>query len=307
MQVTSMLSAGYLEPVQNIARVQAAENVKANKTDESKQAKEQEILAEEQSLKAKLGSSAQVHTVYHYSMGSDGRRYIVGASVTMKGSEEDLNRVSGGLTTEDLQSKKQEAQEALKKESQKTEDTQNIIKSEAEKREAAKKDDESEDEKQAQINELEKIQREVISHEAAHKAAAGELGGGVSYSYTEGPDGKSYITGGEVPIKFKQGSTPEETLRNMQQIQRAATAPADPSGQDIHVAAKAAAMAARARNEINRENNDDDSHKTEVARGTPIFEAVNKQDEQLDPEKNGVLSVLATVKELQLQNLLPAA
>ena len=66
-------------------------------------------------------------------------------------------------------------------------------------------------------------------------------------------------------------------------------------------------MAARARNEINRENNDDDSHKTEVARGTPIFEAVNKQDEQLDPEKNGVLSVLATVKELQLQNLLPAA
>ncbi len=307
MQVTSMLSAGYLEPVQNIARVQAVENVNVNKTDESKQAKEQEILAEEQSLKAKLGSSAQVHTVYHYSMGSDGRRYIVGASVTMKGSEEDLNRVSGGLTTEDLQSKKQEAQDALKKEAQKSQDTQNIIKSEAEKREAAKKEDESEENKQAQVKELEKIQREVISHEAAHKAAAGDLGGGVSYSYTEGPDGKSYITGGEVPIKFKQGSTPEETLRNMQQIQRAATAPADPSGQDVQVAAKAAAMAARARNEITRENNDDDSHKTEVARGTPIFEAINKQDEQLDPEKNGVLSVLATVKELQLQNLLPAA
>lgn len=307
MQVTSMLSAGYLEPVQNIARVQAVENVNINKTDESKQAKEQEILAEEQSLKAKLGNSAQVHTVYHYSMGSDGRRYIVGASVTMKGSEEDLNRVSGGLTTEDLQSKKQEAQDALKKEAQKSQDTQNIIKSEAEKREAAKKEDESEENKQAQINELEKIQREVISHEAAHKAAAGDLGGGVSYSYTEGPDGKSYITGGEVPIKFKQGSTPEETLRNMQQIQRAATAPADPSGQDVQVAAKAAAMAARARNEITRENNDDDSHKTEVARGTPIFEAINNQNEQLDPEKNGVLSVLATVKELQLQNLLPAA
>lgn len=306
MQVTSMLSAGYLEPVQNIARVQAVENVNVNKTDESKQAKEQEILAEEQSLKAKLGNSAQVHTVYHYSMGSDGRRYIVGASVTMKGSEEDLNRVSGGLTTEDLQSKKQEAQDALKKEAQKSQDTQNIIKSEAEKREAAKKEDESEENKQAQVKELEKIQREVISHEAAHKAAAGDLGGGVSYSYTEGPDGKSYITGGEVPIKFKQGSTPEETLRNMQQIQRAATAPADPSGQDVQVAAKAAAMAARARNEITRENNDDDSHKTEVARGTPIFEAINNQD-NLDPEKNGVLSVLATVKELQLQNLLPAA
>ena len=275
MQVTSMLSAGYLEPVQNIAKIQAAENINANKTDESKRAKEEEILAEEQSLKSKLGNSAQVHTVYHYSMGSDGRRYIVGASVTMKGSEEDLNRVSGGLKTEDLQTKKKEAQEALKKEAQKTEDTQNIIRSEAEKRESAKKKDKSEDEKQAQVNELKNIEREVISHEAAHKAAAGELGGGVSYSYTEGPDGKSYITGGEVPIKFKQGSTPEETLRNMQQIQRAASAPADPSGQDRQVAAKAAAMAARARSEI---TSDDDSHKTEVARGTPIFEAINKQN-----------------------------
>ena len=304
MQVTSMLSAGYLEPVQNILRVQNTENV--NKNDESKQAKEQEILAEEQSLKAKLGNSAQVHTVYHYSMGSDGRRYIVGASVTMKGSEEDLNRVSGGLTTEDLQSKKQEAQEALKKESQKTEDTQNIIKSEADKREAAKDKDKAEEEKRAQVDELEQIQREVISHEAAHQASAGELGGGVSYTYTEGPDGKSYITGGEVPIKFKQGSTPEETLRNMQQIQRAATAPADPSGQDRQVAAKAAALASRARTEIARDD-DDDSHTTEVARGTPIIENISREDENLDPEKNGVLSVLATVKELQLQNLLPAA
>ncbi|MBQ7578147.1 MAG: hypothetical protein IJT21_07780 [Synergistaceae bacterium] len=304
MQVTSMLSAGYLEPVQNISRVQNTESV--NKNDESKQAKEQEILAEEQSLKAKLGSSAQVHTVYHYSMGSDGRRYIVGASVTMKGSEEDLNRVSGGLTTEDLQSKKQEAQEALKKEAQKTEDTQNIIKSEADKREAARDKDKADEEKRAHVDELEQIQREVISHEAAHQAAAGELGGGVSYSYTEGPDGKSYITGGEVPIKFKQGSTPEETLRNMQQIQRAATAPADPSSQDRQVAAKAAALASRARTEITRENSND-SHTTEVARGTPIIENISRQDENLDPEKNGVLSVLATVKELQLQNLLPAA
>ena len=303
MQVTSMLSAGYLEPVQNILRVQNTENV--NKNDESKQAKEQEILAEEQSLKAKLGNSAQVHTVYHYSIGSDGRRYIVGASVTMKGSEEDLNRVSGGLTTEDLQSKKQEAQEALKKESQKTEDPQNIIKSEADKREAAKDKDKAEEEKRAQVDELEQIQREVISHEAAHQASAGELGGGVSYTYTEGPDGKSYITGGEVPIKFKQGSTPEETLRNMQQIQRAATAPADPSSQDRQVAAKAAALASRARTEIARD--DDDSHTTEVARGTPIIENISREDENLDPEKNGVLSVLATVKELQLQNLLPAA
>ncbi|MBQ3764422.1 MAG: hypothetical protein II869_05570, partial [Synergistaceae bacterium] len=81
MQITSMLSAGYLEPMQNIARVQKL-NDAVKDADQSKQLKEQEILAEEQALKAKLGDSAQVHTVYHYTMGTDGKRYITGASVT---------------------------------------------------------------------------------------------------------------------------------------------------------------------------------------------------------------------------------
>ena len=296
MQVTSMLSAGYLEPMmQGTSRVREA----VQKTDQDKQAKEQEILAEEQALKAKLGSDAQVHTVYHYSLGTDGRRYITGASVTMKGTEEQLSRVSGGVTTEDLQTKEQETHE-----SQKSDDTQNIIKSEAEKREANKEDPEE----QAQIRELEQTQREVIAHEAAHQAAAGEFGGGVSYTYTEGPDGKKYITGGEVPIKMKTGSTPEETIRNMEQVQRAAHAPADPSGQDMRVATKAAAIEAKARAQVARqEDSDSAEHPAKVAEGTPVFSAVNQEDEQADPSKNGVASVLAAVKEYQIQNLLPAA
>ena len=308
MQVTSMLSAGYLEPMtQNLSRVYQNEKT-TQKTDQDKQAKEQEILAEEQALRAKLGSEAQVHTVYHYSMGTDGRNYITGASVTMKGTEEQLNRVSGGLTTEDITAKQQETRETQSKDDKEHEDTQNIIKAEAEKREARKKEDKAEDKKDEQADELEKIQREVIAHEAAHKAAAGDLGGGVSYSYTEGPDGKRYITGGEVPIKLKQGSTPEETLRNMQQVQRAANAPADPSGQDMQVAAKAAAIAAKARAQIAKEDkSEDEEHTSTVAKGTPIFEAANKEEEQDSPEKNGVASVLASVKELQLQSLLPAA
>ena len=309
MQVTSMLSAGYLEPVQQVSRVQNVNHVK--ETDQSKQAKEQEILAEEQALKAKLGNSAQVHTVYHYTMGTDGRRYITGASVTMKGSEEDLNRVSGGVATEDLQSKKQEAQDALKDKAQKNKDTQNIIKSEAEKREASEKKDKAENEKDSQVRELENIQREVIAHEQAHKAAAGEFGGGISYTYTEGPDGKRYITGGEVPIKLRQGATPEETLRNMQQVQAAANAPADPSGQDRQVAAKAAAIASRARSEILHDESEHENAESgltaTVASGTPIIEAVSREDENINPNMNGVMSVLAAVKELQLQNLIPAA
>ena len=291
MQITSMLSAGYLEPMmQDTRKVQNVNAVQG--VDDDKQAREQEILAEEQSLKAKLGSGAQVHTVYHYSLGTDGRRYITGASVTMKGTEEALNRVSGGLATEDINTKTQE-----------TEDTQNIIKSEAEKREAQQENDKAEDEKDAQVQELKDIEREVIAHEAAHQAAAGELGGGVSYTYTQGPDGQSYITGGEVPIRLKQGSTPEETLRNMQQVQRAASAPSEPSGQDRQVAARAAAIAAKARAQIAQE----DEHTTEVAKGTPVFGAVNQEDEQQDPNKDGVLSLLASVRELEIQNLIPAA
>lgn len=307
MQVTSMLSAGYLEPMAQSSRVYEPEKTTA-KTDEAKKAKEQEILAEEQALKAKLGSNAQVHTVYHYSMGTDGRNYITGASVTMKGTEEQLNRVSGGVTTEDITTKEQKTRDAKRKEDKEHEDSQNIIKSEAEKRKAHKDDDKAESEKDAQVRELKQIQQEVIAHEAAHQAAAGELGGSVSYTYTEGPDGKRYITGGEVPIKIKQGNTPEETLRNMQKVQAAAHAPADPSGQDMQVAAKAAAIASKARSQIANDKSSEDDHTSTVAKGTPIFEAANQnEDEQQNPAKNGVASVLAAVKEYELQGLMPAA
>ena len=177
-----MLSAGYLEPmIQSTSRVYEPEKT-TQKTDQDKQAKEQEILAEEQALKAKLGSDAQVHTVYHYSIGTDGRNYITGASVTMKGTEEQLNRVSGGITTEDIHTKEQDTREARRREDQEHQDSQNIIKAETEKREARRKKDKSEDKKDEQTKELKKIEREVVLHEAAHQAAAGEFGGGVSYS-----------------------------------------------------------------------------------------------------------------------------
>jgi hypothetical protein len=56
-----------------------------------------------------------------------------------------------------------------------------------------------------------------------------------------------YISGGEVPISAKEGRTPEETIRNMQAVQRAALAPADPSPQDLSTAAAAALIEQRAR------------------------------------------------------------
>lgn len=302
MQITSMLSAGYLEPMQNISRVQKLNDAE-KESDQSKQLKEQEILAEEQALKAKLGDSAQVHTVYHYTMGTDGKRYITGASVTMKGSEEDLNRVGGGIASKDMESQRQEASDALREQSEKAERNQTVIKAEADKRKAESKEDKADYEKEAQVRELKQIQNEVIAHEAAHQAAAGEFGGGVSYTYTKGPDGQNYITGGEVPIRMKEGSTPEETLRNMQKVQAAANAPADPSGQDRKVAAKAAAIAMKARAEMSKE----DEHTETVAKGTPIFESSKENQLQPDADKNGVTSVIAAMREMEIQSLVPAA
>ena len=103
---------------------------------------------------------------------------------------------------------------------------------------------------QAQITQLKSIEEKVKAHEAAHKAAGGAMTGPVSYTYTRGPDGKNYITGGEVPISISTGRTPQETINRMQQVIRAALAPADPSPQDRSVAGQAAAMQQEARQQL---------------------------------------------------------
>ena len=108
----------------------------------------------------------------------------------------------------------------------------------------------SEDEQQA-LQQLQARQREVVAHEQAHMAAASGLAtGSPSYEYKNGPDGKRYVSGGEVNIQLKKGRTPAETVRNARQVQQAATAPANPSAQDRRVAAKAAAMEQRASKEL---------------------------------------------------------
>src|SRR5690554_5745273 len=95
------------------------------------------------------------------------------------------------------------------------------------------------------VEQLKARDREVPAHEMAHLAAAGGLAtSGASFTYQRGPDGVSYATGGEVNIDVSRGDTPEDTLRRAQIIRAAALAPAEPSGQDRSVAAKATQMEA---------------------------------------------------------------
>ena len=106
-----------------------------------------------------------------------------------------------------------------------------------------------------EIASLKTADSQVRSHEAAHlAAAAGIAQGGAHFEYRTGPDGKRYAVAGEVSIVAAAGRTPEETLRRAEQIRRAALAPADPSGQDLAVAAQASQMEMRARAQIAAES-----------------------------------------------------
>lgn len=104
---------------------------------------------------------------------------------------------------------------------------------------------------QRAITQLKQRDREVRAHELAHVAAgAGLVTHGASYSYQTGPDGQRYAVGGEVGIDVSKARTPEETIAKAQQIQAAALAPADPSGADRQIAARAGQMAMEARMEM---------------------------------------------------------
>jgi hypothetical protein len=108
-------------------------------------------------------------------------------------------------------------------------------------------------EEQTEVRELQQRDREVRAHEAAHRAAAGGLASGGSYTYKQGPDGRSYAVGGEVSIRMPSTNDPKVRVRQAETVRRAALAPADPSPQDRQVAAQASAMAAQARGDVQAE------------------------------------------------------
>lgn len=116
---------------------------------------------------------------------------------------------------------------------------------------------------QKKINEimqkLRRIEQKVIAHEMAHKSVAGRYAGAVHYTYTKGPDGRLYITGGEVSLDLTEEATPEETAKKMEIIEASALAPADPSPQDIRVAQMAVIKRMKAEVEASRKRQEEKS------------------------------------------------
>ncbi len=104
---------------------------------------------------------------------------------------------------------------------------------------------------QKQVRELKAADAEIRRHEQAHAAAGGQYAGAPQYEYTDGPDGKRYATSGHVSIDVTPiAGDPKATIEKMDVVQRAANAPAEPSGADRSVAAKAAALKQTAQVEL---------------------------------------------------------
>ena len=102
------------------------------------------------------------------------------------------------------------------------------------------------------LAELKKADTEVRQHEMAHvTAGAGVVTSGASFTYQRGPDGRNYAVAGEVSIDTAPvPGDPRATIRKMQRVKTAALAPASPSPQDLKVASRATAMAAKAASEL---------------------------------------------------------
>lgn len=131
----------------------------------------------------------------------------------------------------------------------------------------------TEEDKQ-EVEDLKARDQEVRTHEQAHAATGGQYAGAPQYEYTTGPDNKRYVTGGEVSIDISEEQSAEQTLRKMQQVRAAALAPAQPSSQDLKVAAEAAQKAFDARNDIAKENRDTLQSNGAVSEAEPSAQGV---------------------------------
>ncbi|WP_111976854.1 putative metalloprotease CJM1_0395 family protein [Algibacillus agarilyticus] len=132
---------------------------------------------------------------------------------------------------------------------------------------------------QKKIAELKERDQEVKTHEQAHASIGGQHAGAPSYEYEQGPDGKRYAVGGEVSIDVSPvPNDPEATIRKMDQVQRAALAPAEPSAQDRKVAADASSKRQAAQAESLKENAQTDTPQVSTQAATSAAEVFNKTD-----------------------------
>ena len=134
------------------------------------------------------------------------------------------------------------------------------------------------DEEQSEVEQLKARDTEVRTHEQAHQSAGCSYAGSPQYEYKTGPDGNKYITDGHVNIDIGKESTPEKTIEKMRTVISAAHAPAEPSGQDLKVAAEAQQKMSEAQQELSEENTKENNQK------------LNKHESSATSDKNSTNS-----------------
>ena len=155
---------------------------------------------------------------------------------------------------------------------------------------------------QLEIAELVSRDAEVRAHEQAHAAVGGVYAGAPTYTFTRGPDGKRYAVGGEVSIDVSAvPNDPEATLRKMEIVLRAALAPAEPSAQDLRVAAQAQAQMTQARAELAEQQ------RSETAENRPQRAEETAQDELSAENPSAAEQAASALPSLELYRRLGGA
>ncbi len=166
------------------------------------------------------------------------------------------------------------------------EDTRGLEKNDASKKSEENKEQSNKNnteltlDEKLQLNQLKAADTKVRAHEAAHQSGPA-ASGGASFTYEKGPDGVMYAVAGEVPVRIQTGSTPQESISNLQGVIATALAPADPSPQDLSVASKARVMLMKAQQEFAQEIQDKLSKSNEYSQN-----AINQYEQNSNSESN---------------------
>lgn len=159
------------------------------------------------------------------------------------------------------------------------------------------------------LSQLRARDQEVRTHEQAHLSAAGQYAtSGIKYSYQTGPDGQRYAVGGSVGIDTSPvAGDPEATLQKARVVQRAALAPAEPSGQDMKVAAQASQMMMQAQAEIQLKQAESvQSESNEVDNASDSSRLSNNNSltpTQIESRQSTDTDETANVRQLELRNM----
>ena len=133
---------------------------------------------------------------------------------------------------------------------------------------------------QQEIDAMAAWEKLVVAHERMHMLIGGGMASTPAYTYKAGPDGKRYITGGEVQFNVPATSDPMAVIRNLGRVKAAALSPGNASAADMTSAGLAAAREAQALREYNRIQSEHkqassasrEADATHPAKGSPVPE-----------------------------------